>query len=84
VIGANTLTTIDSAFIENLTTLTTISLDNLSATNLLSSFNGSNPETIDEIRENANNIFNSQYRLVTKYDWKAYLESRSDIKAASV
>lgn len=83
-VGANTLTTADSAFVENLTTGSTIALENISVTNASASTAGSLPETVSEIRESANDIFNSQYRLVTKQDFRAYLETRTDVEAASV
>jgi hypothetical protein len=46
--------------------------------------NGTDPETINVIKDYAQDIFNTQYRCVTKADWRAYLEARSDVVAASV
>lgn len=84
VIGANTLTKIEDLFVENLTNGQIIPIENLTVTNNLASNSGSNPESIDIIKNNANNIFNSQYRCVTKNDYKTYFETRNDVIKAHV
>jgi len=50
--------------------------------NSAASIGGADPEDIDELRENATRIHSAQYRNVTATDYKAYLESRSDVECA--
>ena len=88
-VAKSTIVTPDTEFVKN-TTNTALGpnedgwLDNstLSISNSASSIGGALPEDIDEIRENATRIHNAQYRNVTATDYKANLESRSDVECA--
>lgn len=82
--GANTITSANEAFLSNITQGSTISLDNISITNPDATRNAANPETTDEVRDNSRTNINTQFRLVTKNDFKTYLETRNDIDAAWV
>jgi hypothetical protein len=88
-VAKSTITSPDDEFIKNTTNASVGPevdgwLDNntLSIANSAASIGGALPEDIDEIRENANAIHNAQYRNVTSTDYKANLESRSDVECA--
>ncbi len=83
IVGSNTITKVDEPFIK-LDDNTFIPLDNISITNQFASRGGANPEVIDDIKTNAKNTFNSQYRCVTKKDFQSYVEARNDIIAAHI
>jgi len=61
-----------------------ISSDYYTLYNNNSSVGGSNPDTIDEIKNNVIGSLHSQYRNVTKNDYISHLESRSDVIKAMV
>jgi hypothetical protein len=66
--------------INNITKGITIQPENITNfTNNEPSIPGSLPETIDELKINAEASVHSQYRNVTKKDYKSYLESRTDV-----
>jgi len=82
--GSNTIIEAAAPFITNLTQDTTISLDVVSLTNQESTRGASNPENVTQIKKNGKLNINSQYRCVTKEDFKNYLESRIDVVAANI
>jgi hypothetical protein len=58
-------------------------LTEIAVTNTAASFGSAEPESIADIKENAKGSLHSQYRCVTAYDYKTYLEQRSDISVAT-
>ena len=69
-----------SFVINNVTKGITIPIENiLEFTNNDPSIPGSKPETKENIKINAEATAHSQYRNVTKKDYKSYLESRTDV-----
>lgn len=81
-VGANQITVIESQYISNITTGTDIPLDNISITNSTASTNAADPETVTDIKENSRANINTQFRCVTKNDYKSFLEVRNDVNAA--
>jgi len=76
-------TTVDTPFIINLTRNALLS-GNYKFINESASIYGSSPETLEQIKTNSKKIVNTQYRNVTKTDYIADLESRTDIIKANV
>lgn len=81
--GANKITGKDNYFVKNLTTDAWINQNQITVTNAVASTNQADPETLSEIKENSKQILHTQYRNVTKADYVAYLEARSDVDAAN-
>ena len=88
-VAANSIIVPTTQFIKNVTDSTIgpnvdgwLSTSTYSLTNSAASIGGADPEDIDELRENAIRIHSAQYRNVTATDYKAYLESRSDVECA--
>jgi len=75
---------VDTPFIKNITKNIELNGSQMGLTNESASINGSDPETIQQIKDNSKKTANSQNRNVTKYDYIADLESRSDIIKANV
>lgn len=75
---------VDTPFMKNLTQNIIVDGTQLGITNPSASVNGSDPETILEIKENSKKVANAQSRNVTKYDYIGDLEKRSDIIKANV
>jgi hypothetical protein len=82
-VGANTVITPDDNMIYNTSTGSYLTTSTITATNAAASFGAAEPETVADIKENAKGALHSQYRCVTAYDYKAYLEARSDISVAT-
>jgi hypothetical protein len=88
-VASSSITTPDDNFIKNVTDTTVgpdtdgwISNDFITVTNSSGSTGGAEAESITSVTENAQRIHNAQYRNVTASDYKANLESRSDVEAA--
>jgi len=75
---------VDTPFIKNITKNIELDGSQMGFTNESASINGSNPETIQQIKDNSKKTANSQSRNVTKYDYIGDLENRSDIIRANV
>ena len=75
---------VDTPFIKNITKNIEFNGTQTGFTNESASINGSNPETIQQIKDNSKSTINSQSRNVTKHDYIGDLESRSDIIKANV
>jgi len=57
-----------------------IPVDNITQfTNLESSVGGSIPETVSQLKSNSSGSSHSQFRNITKTDYKSHLEMRSDV-----
>jgi len=74
----------DTPFIKNITKNIEFTGTQVGYINESASINGSDPETILQIKENSKKIANSQSRNVTKTDYIGDLEKRSDIIKANV
>jgi len=88
-VAKDSITTPDENFVKNTTNATVgpdsdgwLDNETLTITNALASLGGALPEDVDEVKENASAIHNAQYRNVTASDYKANLESRSDVECA--
>jgi len=88
-VAANSIVNPNEQFLRNISNLSVgpnsdgwLSSETYSLTNSAASIGGADPEDIDELRENATRIHSAQYRNVTSTDYKAYLESRSDVECA--
>jgi len=75
---------IDTPFLKNLTKDLELIGDQFKYTNEESSIYGSSPETYEQIKTYSKKLVNTQYRNVTKTDYIADLERRSDIIKANV
>lgn len=82
--SANTVNTPPTTFIELMVKGGNLPLSCYTVTNETASIGGSEPETIDEIKNSAVGTLHSQYRTVTKDDYISFLESRADIIQANV
>lgn len=82
-VGSNEITVVETDFITNITTGDDISIDNVELTNTNSSVNAADPETVDQVRDNSRTNINTQFRCVTKNDFKTYLEVRNDVYSAN-
>lgn len=80
--GQNTITQFDNDFL--FLNGTAISQDLITITNAVETRGSADPETVDEIKLNAKSEFNTQYRCVTKEDFKSYVEARNDVEAAHI
>lgn len=83
-VGKNEINTIDEEKIVNITSGQTIPLDGISVINEESSRGGVDPQTIEDLKEQSRTNINSQFRCVTKYDYRNFLELRESIDAANV
>ena len=89
-IGAITNTSADGAWtpdthwIKNLTTDEWVASSLMTIETSAASTGGTDPEEIEDIREQTKAIHNSQYRDVTATDYKAHLEQHSEIGGAYV
>jgi hypothetical protein len=83
-VGANTIVSPEDELLSYVTDGSYVSVNDYSVTNELASNGGSDPETIEEIKENAKGFFHAQYRNVTKTDYTHYLQSRTDVIKATV
>ena len=88
-VAAAAITTPDANFVKNTTDTTKgpdedgwLGNSTLTITNSEASIGGALPEDIDKVKENTTANHNAQYRDVTSTDYKANLESRSDIECA--
>jgi len=82
-VAAGTITTPDDDMIYNTATGDDLVTSTITATNTLASFGSAEPESVADIKDNAKGAFHSQFRSVTAYDYKTYLESRSDVSVAT-
>jgi len=82
--AASEITTPETEFMYNRTTLAWVDNDTLSIANADASTGASDFETIDEIKDASTGALHSQYRNVTKLDYTTHLESRSDVVVANV
>ena len=60
-----------------------IPIENITITNLLATDPGSEPQNLDEIKKAARGYLHAQYRCVSKADYIAFLEARTDIESAN-
>ena len=88
-VAANSLTVPSNQFLKNVTNPSVgpledgwLSSNTFSLSNSAATIGGADPEDIAELQENATRIHSAQYRNVTATDYKAYLESRSDVECA--
>jgi hypothetical protein len=82
-VAALKVTVPDDNMVYNTSTGDYLTTDSITVTNTTASFGSAEPESIADIKENAKGALHSQYRCVTAYDYKTYLESRSDISVAT-
>jgi len=75
---------VDTPFIMNITKGIDIGGAQMGYVNESASIGGSNPETVQQVKENSRKIVNTQKRNVTKNDYIGDLENRSDIIKANV
>jgi len=66
----------------NVTTDTWVTFDNISVSNHRASSGGQSPETISEIKNMSKNYINTQFRCVTKLDYKNYIERFHGVEKA--
>lgn len=83
-IAANSInindTDLDLFIIENITKGIQIPVENIiTFVNTEASIPGSSPETIQELKVNSDVSAHSQYRNITKKDYKSHLEMRTDV-----
>lgn len=81
-VGAGTITSPETYFVFNKTKDDWIDNDYVDVTNEDPSTGGTAPETIEQIKSLAPRTLNTQFRNVTKEDYVAYLEKRTDVDAA--
>jgi len=81
-VGSNTIIESDGEFLFD--NGTPIDLDNITITNQYPTIASSDPETIEQIKQNATSNFNMQYRCVTRSDFNNYIETRDDVIKANV
>lgn len=82
-VGASTITTPETQFLYNSTQNAWVANTSLTVTNSAASYGADDPETIDDIKNLAPRTLHTQFRNVTASDYETYLESRSDVDAAS-
>jgi len=73
----------EEEFIYDTTGLKYLNNSTITISNSGASIGASEPETVDEIKENAKSALHAQFRNVTSTDYISNLESRSDIIAAN-
>jgi len=76
---------VDDIFIQRTTGHVVYNIPNntLNLSTSAASIGASDPETIDEIKENAQSTLRTQFRNVTSTDYRTYLTERSDISSAN-
>jgi len=82
-VAASTITIPDANMIYNTATADYLETADITVTNSTATFGSSSPEIVADIKDNARGALHSQFRTVTAYDYRTYLESRSDILAAT-
>jgi hypothetical protein len=82
-VAANTITIPDANMIYNTATAAYLETADITVTNATATFGSASPEIVANIKDNAKGALHSQFRTVTAYDYATYLESRSDIIAAT-
>ena len=83
-VASNTITKAPQYFIYNMTKSAYVDNTKVTVLNLGPSSGGESYESITTIRDNARAQQHAQYRNVTKQDFRTYLKTRSDVKAANV
>uniref|UniRef100_A0A6M3K791 Putative baseplate protein n=1 Tax=viral metagenome TaxID=1070528 RepID=A0A6M3K791_9ZZZZ len=83
-IGAETITTPETQFVYNDTTAAWVDSSTLTVSNSAASIGSADPETVEDIKINAPLVLHTQYRNVTKKDYKTNLETRSDVAVANI
>lgn len=75
-VAANTITKEpeEQNIVYNVTTQQWIPYDSILVNNTLASVGGTDPEDIDELKNKGKNYINTQFRCITKQDYKNYLE----------
>jgi hypothetical protein len=88
-VAKSTITIPNSEFVKNTTNTSVgpnedgwISNSTITVTNAEASTGGADPEDVEELKENAQRVHNTQYRNVVKSDYKTNLETRSDVECA--
>ena len=87
-VGAGSITVSTPGLVYNLTKSGEswsgiIPIKNLTLTNLVSSDPGSEPQDLDTIKKAARGFLHAQYRCVSKQDYIAFLEARTDLISAN-
>jgi len=84
-ISSDTWTPLDTIFVQRTHGHTVYNIPNntLNLSTSAASIGASDPETIDDIKENAQSTLRTQFRNVTASDYSSYLTERSDINAAN-
>lgn len=83
-VGSNMISEIGSEeVVYNSTKDIWISNSNISIQNRRASSGGSSPETVLDLKQNSKNFFHTQYRCITKKDYKNYLENMDDVLKAT-
>jgi hypothetical protein len=82
-VAANRITLPDDDMIYNTATGEFLTTGTLIVTNADPTFGSASPEIVADIKDNAKGALHSQFRTVTSYDYRTYLESRSDVLAAT-
>ena len=85
--ASDTWTIVDTVFAQRTkygySTPTNISNDLITLSTSAASIGASDPETINEVKANAQSTLRTQFRNVTASDYKTFLTERSDISAAN-
>jgi hypothetical protein len=82
-VAAQTITVPDDNMIYNTATADYIDTSTITVSNSAATFGSASPEIVEDIKDNAKGALHSQFRTVTAYDYRTYLESRSDVLAAT-
>ncbi len=82
-VAAQTITVPDDNMIYNTATAGYIDTSTITVSNSAATFGSASPEIVTDIKDNAKGALHSQFRTVTAYDYRTYLESRSDVLAAT-
>jgi len=82
-VGSGTITLPDDDMIYNTSTADYVSTSTITVSNSAATFGSASPEIVTDIKSNAKGALHSQFRTVTAYDYRTYLESRSDVLAAT-
>ncbi len=82
-VGASTITIPDDDMVYNTAIADYVTTSTLTVTNSAATFGSASPEIVVDIKDNARGSLHSQFRTVTAYDYRTYLESRSDVLAAT-
>jgi hypothetical protein len=83
IIDKGVITSLEGINISNLTLNSVVDVVNIhTVTNTNVASQASNPETLDDLRNNSKAIIQSQLRNITKNDYKVNLEERTDVVVA--